>query len=102
MKLKDLQKKVVQNALNYGKEYNIKIDREFAMLKLYEELGEFAQAVLISEKKSRPEKYISEEKAKDEMAKELADVMGMVLVNAHLLDIDLEEALEKKWLNNKR
>jgi len=97
MEFKDLQNKITQNAFDYGKKYNIEIDKDFAILKLYEEVGEFAQAVLIHKKKSRPEKYISEEKAKEEVAKELADVMGMIMVNAHLLDIDLEEALEKKW-----
>jgi len=25
--------------------------------------------------------------------------MGMVIVNAHLLDIDLEEAIYKKWIS---
>ena len=98
MEFKELQNKITENALAYGKKYDIKVDEDFALLKLYEEVGEFAQAVLVYKKKSRPEKYVSEEIAKEELAKELADVMGMVIVNAHFLNIDLEEALNKKWL----
>jgi NTP pyrophosphatase (non-canonical NTP hydrolase) len=102
MDFKQLQNKIVENALNYGKKYNIKIDEEFALLKLYEEVGELAQAVLIHKKKSRPEKHVAEHISKNELAKELADVVGMAIVNAHLLGIDLEDALDKKWINNEQ
>ena len=99
MDFKDIQEGVMKTALSYGKEYNITIDEDFALLKLYEEVGELSQAVLIHRKKSRPEKYVSEEKSKEELSKELADVLGMVIVNAHLMNVDLEVALNKKWLN---
>jgi NTP pyrophosphatase (non-canonical NTP hydrolase) len=102
MDFKDLQKAVVQNAINYGKKYNVLIDEDFALLKLYEEVGELAQAVLIHRKKSRPEKHLPEELSKKELAKELADVVGIAIVNAHLLGIDLEEAIEKKWINKEK
>lgn len=97
-----MQNKVVQNAINYGKKYNVQIDEDFALLKLYEEVGELAQAVLIHRKKSRPEKYVSEEISKKELGKELADVVGMAIINAHLLGIDLEEAIDKKWINKEK
>ncbi len=99
MDLKEIQNKVVKNAIEYGQKYNVEIDEDFALLKLYEEVGEFAQAILIHRKKCRPEKYVSEEVSKKELAKELADVMGMVMVNAHLLGIDLMDAIDKKWIN---
>lgn len=99
MEFRELQEKVVANAMNYGKKCNIEIDEDFALLKLYEEVGEFAQAVLIHRKKSRPEKYVSEELSKIELGKELADVVGMAIVNAHLFGIDLEEAIDRKWIN---
>ncbi len=98
MEFKELQEKVVQNALNYGKKYNVKIDEDFALLKLYEEVGELAQAVLIHKKKSRPEKHVAAEASK----KELADILGMVIVNAYLLEIDLEDAIDKKWINKEK
>ncbi|MFA5916711.1 MAG: hypothetical protein WC850_00570 [Candidatus Gracilibacteria bacterium] len=101
MEFKELQEKIVANAISYGKRYNVEIDEDFALLKLYEEVGEYTQAVLIHRRKSRPEKFLSEEKSKEELAKELADVVGMAMVNAHLFGIDLEEAFTKKWFNNK-
>lgn len=96
-----LQEKVVANATQYGKKYNVEIDEDFAILKLYEEIGEYAQAILIHRKKSRPEKHLPEAESKQEVAKELADVVGMAIVNAHVMDIDLLTALKEKWVDNK-
>lgn len=95
----EMQKGAVRNAERYGEEFNIKIDEDFALLKLFEEVGEYAQAVLIHRKQSRPEKHLSEEKSKLELAKELADIVGMVMLNASLLGIDLEQVFIDKWIN---
>lgn len=102
MEFKTLQNKIIKNALKYGKNYHIKIDKEFALLKLYEEVGEFSQAILIHLKKSRPEKYLRKEDSKKEIAKELADIMGMTIVNAYLLGIDLEDAIKNKWVGREK
>lgn len=99
MEFQDLSKKVVDNVITYGNKYNVDIDDDFALLKLYEEVGEFAQAVLIHRKKSRPEKHVSEDVSKLHLANELADIMGMTIFNAHLLGIDLEKAIKDKWIN---
>ncbi|MDO8600674.1 MAG: MazG nucleotide pyrophosphohydrolase domain-containing protein [bacterium] len=101
MDFKELQEKVFQNALDYGKRNGVVIDQDFALLKLFEEAGEYMQAVLIHRKKCRPEKYLPEEESKKELEKELADVLGMVITNARMFDIDLEEALRNKnWLRD--
>ena len=102
MEFKELQKKMINTAKRYGEEYNIKIDEDFALLKLYEEVGEFAQAVLIHRKQSRPEKFVSEEESKEHLGQELADIMGMTVLNANLLGIDLEGAVVKKWIERKQ
>ena len=102
MEFKELQEKIITNAESYGKKYGVKIDEDFALLKLYEEVGELAQAVLIHRKKSRPEKHLPEEKSRAELAHELADVLGMVVVNAHLMGVDLEDAVNKKWINKEK
>ncbi len=99
MDFQELQEEVVATALRYGKEYGIEIDEDFALLKLYEEVGELAQEILIHRKKSRPEKHKDTKISKREVAKELADIVGMAIVNAHLLEIDLEEAIDKKWIS---
>jgi NTP pyrophosphatase (non-canonical NTP hydrolase) len=96
MEFKELQDKVILNALNYGKEYNINIDEDWALLKLYEEMGEYAQAVLIHRKKSRPEKHLPVEESIKNVSKELADVVTMAILNAYTLGIDLEEAIKSK------
>jgi len=98
MEFNDIQARVIENANRYGKKYNINIDEQFALIKLYEEVGEFSQAILIHRKKSRPEKHVSEDVSKKELAKELADIVGMAIVNAHLLGIDLEKAICEKWI----
>jgi NTP pyrophosphatase (non-canonical NTP hydrolase) len=98
MELKELQEKIVANAKRYGEVYDIEIDEEFVALKLFEEVGEYAQSILIHHKKSRPEKHLPFEESKQEVAKELADVVGMALVSAEVMDIDLFKALEEKWL----
>jgi NTP pyrophosphatase (non-canonical NTP hydrolase) len=99
MEFKEVQKGCVNNAIRYGKEYNVEIDEDFALLKLYEEVGEFTQSILIHRKKSRPEKFLPEKESKREVAKELADVVGFALLNADLLGIDMIEALkDKQWL----
>lgn len=101
MDFEELQNKVYQNAINYGKNYDIEIDEDFALLKLYEEAGELAQAVLIHNKKSRPEKHISEDDSKRRVAEELADVIGLAIVIAKVMDIDITQSLEDKWINKK-
>lgn len=35
---KEIYQKVVQNALDYGKEYHVNIDKDFSFLKLIEEV----------------------------------------------------------------
>jgi hypothetical protein len=34
MDFKELQNKIIENAINYGKKYNVQIDEDFALLKI--------------------------------------------------------------------
>ncbi|PID84024.1 phosphoribosyl-ATP pyrophosphohydrolase [Candidatus Gracilibacteria bacterium] len=97
----DIYTEIIRIELDYGKEYNIKIDQEFAFSKLIEEVGEFAQAKLTYEQKSRPEKWLDTTDAKQKVAEELADIVGMAFVNAYTLNIDIEKALKTKWLDRR-
>lgn len=101
MEFKVLQQKIIKNVFDYGKKNNIKIDQEFASLKLFEETGEFAQALLIHQNRCRTKKRVSKDLSKQELVKELADVIGMAIVNAHFLGIDLEKAIKDKWIDRK-
>lgn len=101
MTFTDLQNKIVKRAFAYGKENKISIDSDFSILKLYEEVGEFTQALLIHNKKSRPSKHVSEKDSHQLVSQELADVLCLTILNAYLLKVDLEEAIKKKWLSKK-
>ncbi|MBT3413386.1 MAG: hypothetical protein HN802_05140, partial [Candidatus Jacksonbacteria bacterium] len=50
MEFREIQKYVLENAARYGKQHNVNMDEDFALLKLGEEFGEFMQAVLILRK----------------------------------------------------
>jgi NTP pyrophosphatase (non-canonical NTP hydrolase) len=45
---------------------------------------------------------VPENVSKKELSKELADVVGLAILNAHLLNIDLEDAIDKKWINKEK
>lgn len=98
MEIKKLQKKVSKVFLNNLKRDNIKVTDDYLLLKLTEEIGEFTQSFLIHKKRCRPAKYLSTQKSKKELSKELSDVLGLVFVIAEELKIDVEEALVKKWI----
>ncbi|MBU2566899.1 hypothetical protein KKG46_05075 [Patescibacteria group bacterium] len=101
MHFKDIQKAVLKQAKSYEKRYNLKIDKQFAMYKLIEEVGEFSQAVLIHDRKSRPEKFLPKKESQYEVGLELADVICMAIVNADRLGIDIEQAISDKWITRK-
>lgn len=98
MEIKKLQKQASRVFLDNLKRDNIKISDDYLLLKLTEELGEFTQSFLIHKKRCRPAKYLSTPESKKELSKELSDVLGLVLVIAEKLKIDLEESLVKKWI----
>jgi NTP pyrophosphatase (non-canonical NTP hydrolase) len=98
MEIKELQKQASKIFLDNLKRDKIKNSEDYLILKLTEELGEFVQSFLVHKKRCRPAKYLSPKKSKKELSKELSDVLGLVLVIAKKLDIDVEEALVKKWI----
>lgn len=98
MNFKQLQTKIVAIARHNAKRDSITITDEYLIMKLTEELGEFVQSYLIHKKRCRPAKYKPTKDSKRELSKELADVLGILLVIAKTMHIDLEKALVKKWI----
>lgn len=98
MELQQLQNKASKVFLNNLKRDNIQASPDYLVLKLTEELGEFVQSFLVHKKRCRPAKYMPAQKSKRELSKELADVLGIILVIAKTMKIDVEEALIKKWV----
>lgn len=102
MEFNELKKLILANTERYSKQHNIEIDLYWLILKLMEESGEFANALLIHEKKCRASKIKSDEEDLDNLKKEISDVFTMVVLIAEKLNIDLIETLEEKVLKKGR
>ncbi len=102
MDFNKIREDVYKNAKRYGREYDIEIDEEFVLLKFFEEVGEFSEALLTYKNKSRPAKNLPKKESKEELSKELADVVSMALVISKVFDIDLKKAIKQKWLKEKQ
>ena len=62
MEIKQIQKQISKIFLSNARRDNIKVDDDYLILKLTEELGEFVQSYVIHKKRCRPEKYLSTQK----------------------------------------
>lgn len=94
-----LCRKVLEVYDRYARENSITVDEDYAILKLVEEVGEFAQAVIIQRGKCRTEKRLSRPKAQRAVAGELADILGLTILVADRIGVDLQAALGDKWLH---
>ncbi|MDD5463911.1 MAG: MazG nucleotide pyrophosphohydrolase domain-containing protein [Candidatus Moranbacteria bacterium] len=98
MEFKEIEKAVSKTADDYIGKYDLKYDADTILFKLYEEIGELSEAYLTAKGKSRPEKFVSAEISKKKLSYELADVLGMTILLAKEMDIDLEDAINRKWI----
>lgn len=96
MQLKQLQSKVAKKILKNAQRDKIKITADYLFLKLTEEIGEMFQSYLIYKRQCRPVKYLAPFAAKRVLAKEMADVLSLLITTAQNLRIDLGAALDKK------
>ena len=92
MDIKALQDSVLRISDIYAREHGIDRDRDWALLKLQEELGELTKEHLNLTGRARG--------APDATAlgEEAADVLGMLLIYCDHAGIDLEAAMQRKWL----
>ncbi len=92
MKLTDLSASVARISDIYAREHSIDRDRDWALLKLQEELGELTAEHLRLSGRARG--------APDAQAlgDEAADVLGMLLIYCDRAGIDIEQAMRRKWL----
>lgn len=97
MELAELTSKVKQVSQKYQKNYNIKPDDSWYILKLQEELGELIQAFLMVKKKAR-RKNKSDKELKQDFDGEVADVLGHILLLADHFGVDLETVMKEKWM----
>ena len=92
MDLKSLQDSVLRISDIYAAEHHIDRDRDWALLKLQEELGELTAEHLRLSGRARgtPDAQALGDGA--------ADVLGMLLIYCAGSGIDLETAMRRKWL----
>jgi NTP pyrophosphatase (non-canonical NTP hydrolase) len=92
MELKALQADVLRISDIYAVEHGIDRDRDWALLKLQEELGELTAEHLRLTSRARGEPDA------EALGDEAADVLGMLLIYCARAGIDLDEAMRRKWL----
>ncbi|WP_300527492.1 phosphoribosyl-ATP pyrophosphohydrolase [Maricaulis sp.] len=80
----------------YARNYGIDRSGDWHLLKLQEEMGELTQAYLSATGRSRRP---AGDAARAELAREMADTLGMLLLLARKEGIDLDAAVDEKWLS---
>jgi len=90
-------KKVIEK---YKEEFpDVIMDKDYLPLKITEEWGECLQTYLMLTKRGR-QKGKSKTEIKKMFTEECADVFGYILLFANQENIDLAEALNKKWFTH--
>ena len=96
MKIADLKADVLRISDIYAREHSIDRDRagdgDWALLKLQEELGELTKEHLNLSGRARGKPDT------EALADEAADVLGMLLIYCNHAGIDIEAAMQRKWL----
>lgn len=95
--LNSLMEKCETVSNKYARNNSIDRTQDWFLFKLQEELGELTKAYVNVKRLGRKTDK-SDAQLKDELAQELADVLGHVLLFARHNDIDLDVALNAKWL----
>lgn len=97
MEIQDLIKKVEAVSQKYSKQYKIKRNPSWFLLKLQEEMGELTQVYLMMTGRGRSKDKTKKE-IRNDFEKEIADVFCHVLLLANSNTVDIEKAVDEKWL----
>jgi len=95
IELNNLQKLIVASSHSYTSHYGIERTPDWTALKFAEEAGEVVQAFVKFSGRSRH--AIDRDVAKQHLASEIADAIGMALILAAEYDLDLRAAFEREW-----
>ena len=93
MILSELSEQVTRISDIYAAEHGIDRAGDWAILKLQEELGELTAEHLRISGRARGAAD------PDALGDEAADVLGMLLIYCDRAGIDLEQAMQRKWLH---
>lgn len=97
MELTEWSARVERVSAGYAEYYGVTRSPEWTLLKLTEEVGELTQAYLAQSEQGRTRGKSPAELEAD-LRGEVADVLAMVLVFAEGAGVDVEAALEEKWM----
>ena len=92
MTLDELSASVLRISDIYAREHGIERDRDWALLKMQEELGELTAEHLRMSGRARGAADA------DKLGDEAADVLGMLLIYCDRAGVDIEDAMRRKWL----
>ncbi|ROS76818.1 MazG nucleotide pyrophosphohydrolase domain-containing protein [Cellulomonas sp. PhB143] len=82
----------------YARRYGVERTDDWLLLKLHEEVGELTQAYLSLTGRSRVRETDGDASGMEESFRaEVADVLAQLMLLARRFDVDLDEALERKW-----
>ena len=93
MNISDLTASVLRISDIYAAEHGIERSGDWALLKVQEELGELTAEHLRMSGRARGTADA------DKLGDEAADVLGMLLIYCDRAGIDLEQAMQRKWLH---
>ncbi len=93
MKISDLAADVLRISDIYATAHGIDRSGDWAILKLQEELGELTAEHVRMSGRARGAADA------DKLGDEAADVLGMLLIYCDRAGIDLEQAMQRKWLH---
>lgn len=97
MKIDELIKDLEMVSDRYAKKFDIQRTDEWYFLKTTEEMGELTQSFLRSKRQARSE-IKDKGLLKEELENEFADVFCTLLLLAKNQNIDIQSAIERKWL----
>ena len=95
--LAELSEKVARVSDTYARRTGISRDADWYVLKLSEELGELTAEYLRTTGRGRKGAEHAED-SRQQLANETADLFAHLLLFAGAQGIDIESALERKWL----
>ena len=97
MEIRALAQQIDAISRRYAEDYGCERDADWLVLKLQEEVGELVQAWLAKTGRQR-DKGHSPAEIDRRFALELADALGMLLALAEATGVDIEQAIDDKWL----
>lgn len=97
MNIDVLTEKFESISVMYADSFDIERDSNWFMIKLSEEMGELMQAYLKVQNQARVGETTPSERFA-QFEDEAADVLGQLLLLANHFNMDLETAVQRKWL----